>query len=247
MGHLRHVPVELCQSKAGGRRLGTVCAMGFCCAQSPGEIGVASAQSMRSVPSHISTWPGDVYGDSAVGQLPGWAAAPLLDPSHLHLHVPPFQIRATMVAPAPMALAPSSASAWLVSVGPSARRTSMSVPATPARTGPTALTASTATPAPAPPASAASTARTTPLTAQRGTVLELGHRAEVPVLPHSPGLVCGAQPAVAHWSVVSVSPAPASTVAHAWMASTPSPVSACPASRAATASTTSTSVTPSRA
>lgn len=166
-----------------------MCAMGFSCAQSPGEIGVASAQSIRSVPSHISTWPGDVYGDSAVGQLLGWAAAPLLDPSHLHLHVPPLQIRATMVAPAPMALAPSSASAWLVSVGPSARRTSMSVPATPARTGPTAPTASTATPAPAPPASAASTARTTPLTAQRGTVLELGHGAEVPVLPHSPGLV----------------------------------------------------------
>lgn len=83
--------------------------------------------------------------------------------------VPHFQIRATMVAPARMALAHSSVSAWPASVGSSARRTSMSVPATPARTGPTAPTASTATPAPAPPASAASTARTTHQTALRGT------------------------------------------------------------------------------
>lgn len=113
--------------------------------------------------------PGDVCGDSAVGQLPGRAAAAGLDPLHLHMHVPPLQIHATMVAPAPTASARSSASAWLVSVGPSARRTSMSVPATPARMVPTAPTASTATPAPAPPASAASTARTTRLTARRGT------------------------------------------------------------------------------
>lgn len=162
--------------------------MGSPCAQCPGGVGLALSTPWAQ--SHSSTWP----GDSAVGQLAGWAAAPLLDPSHLPMHVPPLQIHATMVAPVPMALARSSASAWLVSVGPSARRTSMSAPATPARTGPTAPTASTATPAPAPPASAVSTARTTPLTAQRGTALPAGTVPvpEVPVLPHSPGLVCGA-------------------------------------------------------
>lgn len=221
-----------------------MCAVGSPCAQSPGGVGLASAQSVvGSVPFlHLAR-------ECVWGQCCG--AAPGLDPSPVHMHVPPLQIRATTVAPAPMALARFSVSAWLVSVGPSVRRTSMSVPATPARTGPTALTASTATPAPAPLASVASTARTTPLTARRGTAPSAGTGAGVPVLSHSSGLVWGAfgveHKAVTDWGVMSVSPAPASTVAPAWMASTPSPASACPDSRAATASTTSTSVTPSRA
>lgn len=113
--------------------------------------------------SHSSVWPGDVWGQDSKAGL-----------SHPHMHIPHLQIHATMVAPALTASARSSASAWLVSVGRSVRRTSTSAPATPARTVPTAPTASTATPAPAPLALAASTVRTTHLTAQRGTAL-CGH------------------------------------------------------------------------
>lgn len=130
-----------------------------------GQAGLCLVHGLCPIPRHGQ---GCVQGQCCRA-APGQGCCTGAGPLHLHMHVPPLQIRATMVAPAPMVSACSSASAWLVSVGPSARRTSMSVPATPARTVPTAPTASTATPAPAPLASAASTARTTRLTARRGT------------------------------------------------------------------------------
>lgn len=81
--------------------------------------------------------------------------------------VPP-QIRAATVAPARTASTWPSATAWPASRAPSARRTSMSAPATRAAMAPTAPTAWPATRAPAPRASVGSTARTTRPTAQRG-------------------------------------------------------------------------------
>lgn len=219
-----------------------MCATGSPCSQSPGGVVLASAQSVA--PSHSSMWPGNVYGDSAgllhpagpITSSPAHSSSP--DPCHnggsCSDGIGTFFCECLAGFRGPKceedinecASNPCKNGANCTDCVNSYTCTCPS--------GFSGIHCENNTPDCTERYSAASWARLSSLCCP----IALGWCVEP---------LAWAQPAVTHWGVLSVSPAPASTVGRVWMASTPSPVCACLASRAATVSTTSMSVTPSPA